>query len=117
MSCQERSGFLFAHDCDRAAVWNCSVCGKSICGEHTRMGDAGPTCIGCLRTTMAQQQEQQQQQQNQQGTSDTDTTDDPYLYSDDDYYSTSYYDADDYGAFEASADASDSGPEGDLGAS
>ena len=49
MSCQERSGFLFAHDCDRPAAWACTQCAKMICAEHTRMSEQGYTCISCLR--------------------------------------------------------------------
>ena len=47
--CADRSGFLFAHACDRPATGACSVCGKAICVQHTRMRATGPTCIGCLR--------------------------------------------------------------------
>lgn len=47
--CADRSGFLFAHACDRPAVGACSSCGKAICMEHARMASAGPTCITCLR--------------------------------------------------------------------
>lgn len=47
--CADRSGFLFAHACDRPAAGVCTVCGKPICAQHTRVGATGPTCIGCLR--------------------------------------------------------------------
>jgi len=49
LACGDRSGFLFAHACDRPATGACAVCGRPICIEHTRMGSAGPTCISCLR--------------------------------------------------------------------
>ena len=49
LACGDRSGFLFAHACDRPAAGACASCGRPICVEHTRMGPAGPTCIACLR--------------------------------------------------------------------
>ncbi len=49
LACGDRSGFLFAHACDRPAASACSVCGRPICIEHTRLGATGPTCISCLR--------------------------------------------------------------------
>lgn len=107
MTCQERSGFLFAHACDRLSAYGCGVCGKPICVEHTRMGTSGPTCIGCVLVDQPQ----------------TDSDDDPYFYrrTRDSYHSTTYYDADDRDAFDTSAavagaDGADE-PEGDLGAS
>ena len=30
MTCMERSGFLFAHGCDRPASLGCGICGKTI---------------------------------------------------------------------------------------
>ena len=80
MSCQERSGFLFAHDCDRPAAWACTQCAKMICAEHTRMSEQGYTCISCLRLVQQeQQQEREQQEQKQQDSGET--TDDPYFLS------------------------------------
>ena len=49
LACADRSGFLFAHACDRPAAGACSLCSKPICTEHTRMGSQGPTCVTCLR--------------------------------------------------------------------
>ena len=51
LGCDDRSGFLFAHACDRPAAGACSVCGKPICTQHTRMSAQGPTCITCLHQT------------------------------------------------------------------
>lgn len=48
-ACGDRSGFLFAHACDRPATGACGTCGRPICVEHTRMGPSGPSCIACLR--------------------------------------------------------------------
>ena len=49
LACADRSGFLFAHACDRPAIGACSVCGKAICVQHTRNTASGPTCITCVR--------------------------------------------------------------------
>jgi hypothetical protein len=95
LGCGDRSGFLFAHACDRPAAGACSVCGKPICIEHTRMGAQGPTCITCLRGDA------------DDDTLDSDDTtereDDPYFYGGT-ARAEAYYDADDYRAFEPPAD-------------
>ena len=49
LHCNDRSGFLFAHACDRLPAAACSRCTKPICVEHTRTTPTGPTCISCLR--------------------------------------------------------------------
>jgi hypothetical protein len=104
MICQERSGFLFAHACDRTAVWTCARCGKSICYEHARPAEDGYTCITCLRTSPPPQSGDKPQQ----------TEDDPYFYGG----TGAYYDADDYDAFDAGASGTDDESQGDsFGAS
>ena len=35
--CNETTGFLFKHECLRPASAICSVCGKPLCDEHTRL--------------------------------------------------------------------------------
>lgn len=49
MSCAERSGFLFAHACDRPSTGACFSCGKAICVLHTRIApdDGNPLCVTC----------------------------------------------------------------------
>jgi hypothetical protein len=108
MICEERSGFLFAHACDRTAVWQCVQCGKNICFEHTRMGAGGNTCIACLRPPAAQPEQDSRQ-----------AGDDPYFYASDGYDADGYYDADDYRVFDeaSAADATDEGDTSDFGAS
>jgi hypothetical protein len=44
MRCRERSGFLFAHACDRGATQKCTQCQKDICKEHVR---PGTICVSC----------------------------------------------------------------------
>ncbi len=101
MSCQERSGFLFAHACDRPEAWNCAACGKPICAEHTRLTEAGNVCISCLQAQQTQQ------------TADQQAGHDPYFYGG----QRTAWDVDDYAAFDddTTASAADSGS--DLGGS
>ncbi len=47
--CNERSGFLFDHDCDRVPAVSCGQCGRPVCEEHLRMTDDGDRCITCQR--------------------------------------------------------------------
>jgi len=100
LACDDRSGFLFAHACDRPAAGACSVCGKPICTQHTRMSAQGPTCITCLHQTGVDA-----------GTGE----DDPY-FDDDPARAAAYYDADDYRAFDPAPDQP-SGLETQTGAS
>ncbi len=102
LACADRSGFLFAHACDRPAAGACSVCGKPICPEHTRMDAKGPTCITCLRDD----------DDDTDADSDTDTEDDttsgrgeddPYFYGGRERLAAAY-DADDYRAFDPTPD-------------
>lgn len=96
MSCGERSGFLFAHACDRPSTGACFSCGKPICALHTRLAsdDGAPLCVTCAaaRGPLAD--------------------DDPYRNR------SSNYDSDDYRAFD---DTSETGVaddyESDPGAS
>lgn len=34
MRCEEKSGFLMLHRCDRLAQFPCAYCGKQLCAEH-----------------------------------------------------------------------------------
>ncbi|MBI2207501.1 MAG: hypothetical protein HYU41_27025 [Candidatus Rokubacteria bacterium] len=49
LQCEDHSGFLFSHPCDRLATGQCVTCGKAICVEHTRLTETGPRCVSCLR--------------------------------------------------------------------
>jgi hypothetical protein len=117
MSCQERSGFLFAHACDRPVAWSCTRCGKAICAEHTRMAEDGYTCITCLRLVQDEQSKEREEQEKKAEGDDTSTTDDPYFYADDGYRSD--WDPSDRRAFRSSTSDSSSAdePEADFGAS
>ena len=89
MNCQERSGFLFAHPCDRLAAWTCATCQKQVCDAHVRNHQGQPQCITCMKTA---------------GYPPTAPVaggpyDDPYWYSHYHYRDYSYYDLDDYRSF------------------
>jgi len=105
LACGDRSGFLFAHACDRPATGACSVCHKPICMEHTRMAAGGPTCITCLRD---------HDDNDADDDAADDGADDPYFYGGRER--AAYYDADDYRAFEPAPDRPP-GLETDTGAS
>lgn len=47
--CQECSGFLFRHRCDRFAKTVCGRCSKPICNEHRHYLQDGVVCTGCAR--------------------------------------------------------------------
>jgi hypothetical protein len=49
LACSDRSGFLFAHACDRPPAGSCVRCNTPVCAEHTRSTPEGPTCVSCLR--------------------------------------------------------------------
>ncbi|MBI4864975.1 MAG: hypothetical protein HY815_32660, partial [Candidatus Riflebacteria bacterium] len=84
MTCQERTGFLFAHDCPYPAQSLCSQCHRKICAVHLRVADGLDFCASCFRTRPV---------------SDSDETarsDDPLFYGGYD----EPYDLDDHGAFD-----------------
>lgn len=47
--CNETSGFLFSHRCDRLAVKNCFHCGKPVCQDHAHPITEGTACTTCLK--------------------------------------------------------------------
>ena len=47
--CNERSGFLFDHACDRVPAVSCGECGRPVCEAHLRITDDGDRCITCQR--------------------------------------------------------------------
>lgn len=156
LGCADRSGFLFAHECDRPVAGQCARCGKPICVEHTRMSEDGPTCIACLQQRDDHDDDRRYEQWQRDadrssassdssrasedstafvpaggafggaGTSDEwaagedappQRADDPYFYGTAEDRA-SYYDADDFRAFDVAATAAggnaDSGAEDDV---
>lgn len=101
MNCQERRGFLFAHDCGEPASTGCFRCKKGICQAHQHMTEEGPLCLSCADQAKVVPPEDRRRS--------------PYTYAGAYFDGYSYYDADDYGVFErTSAGVSSSGHEGDF---
>ena len=119
LACADRSGFLFAHACDRPAAGACALCHKPICPEHTRMGAQGPTCVTCLRSDDdADDDDTDSDSDSEDDAEDTPGgrgEDDPYFYGGRERLAAAY-DADDYRAFDP-APEQPSGLESDTGAS
>ncbi len=88
MSCQERSGFLFAHGCDRVAGAKCSKCQKDVCSLHIGKG----LCTTCQRQAAGRTRGRPAGE-----------NDDPYFYADTYYHDYHYYDGKDQAVFDASA--------------
>jgi hypothetical protein len=113
VNCEDRSGFLFAHACDRPATGACSHCGKQICIEHTRFEGGTPLCVTCMATTTPDDPNADPAQAQARAQP---AEDDPYFYRSRHYDDSSSFDTDDYSAFDES-DSSEGAAEGDLGAS
>lgn len=99
MNCQERRGFLFAHDCGEPASTGCFRCQKGICQAHQVMTEEGPLCMACADQAKVQPK--------------GDARRSPYTYAGAWYDDYDYYDVDDYGVFERTGAAA-SGHEGDF---
>ena len=91
MNCEDRSGFLFAHACDRVASISCEACQKHVCPQHLRGEGGRPLCVACARKEAAEPKAENAERR--QGMAHAD----PYLYGA--YYGYSMYDADDRSAF------------------
>ena len=79
------------------------------------MTEAGCTCISCMKREQQQTEQQQQQEQQAQARQEP-VQDDPDFYGDDDR--RSYYDVDDYRAFDTESSGSEElAADGDLSAS
>ena len=108
MKCEERAGFLFAHECDRAATQQCSHCNKRICREHLR---PGTLCVACERAGHGPEGAPQLT-----GNERDRYRNDPYYYGAAAYGGYHYYDERDRRAMRRSAtdDSYDSDSEGDF---
>ncbi len=49
VQCQERSGFLFAHECTDTASDQCARCKKSVCQVHAHSTSAELMCTTCAK--------------------------------------------------------------------
>ena len=82
-TCNDRSGFLFQHDCDRLPVSTCCQCQKPVCESHTHYVDNEAHCISCAKRDQKEQRRAATGQRRRR--QDYDHYDDPYFYGDD-YY-------------------------------
>lgn len=93
-ACNEKSGFLFNHECFRPPSAVCSLCQKPICDDHTHLSDqAGQVCTSCAKKR--QKPGRRGQSSSQRGRSSHDHHDrynEPYFYGGY-YFGTSYYDS------------------------
>lgn len=77
-TCNEKTGFLFKHDCPHPPAGNCSLCGKPICSEHTHHLDNEACCTLC-----AKQDDKQRRGKSRSRTGHyEDDFGEPYFYSD-----------------------------------
>jgi hypothetical protein len=87
-TCNEKSGFLFTHECFQSPIAQCQQCGKPICEDHSHELPDGTFCTSCARGHI-QQRPKQPSQIDKYSRSDT-TYHDPY-YNDPYLYGSSYY--------------------------
>ena len=78
-TCNEKSGFLFSHDCPRAASSTCAKCEKPVCQKHAHRPKDGATmlCTVCMKKRGSDD--------------DEDHRHEPYPYNDPYYYGSHYY--------------------------
>lgn len=48
-TCNEKSGFLFKHECFQLPTSTCQTCGKPICEDHAHELPDGTFCTSCAR--------------------------------------------------------------------
>jgi hypothetical protein len=89
--CNDRSGFLFNHECVHTPVAECAVCGRPICEQHQREGDAGPTCVDCAKKELRSVGREQRARGRRFGSHHRYRDDDPYFYSGYHYGGYGYY--------------------------
>ncbi|KFA86856.1 hypothetical protein Q664_51685 [Archangium violaceum Cb vi76] len=85
-ACQERAGFLFAHDCPRPAIQRCAQCDKPICAEHGHPWNGQQACTECFKATRREEAQSSKFRRAPAGADD-----DPYLYSSYYYRGYGYY--------------------------
>ena len=103
--CSERSGFLFAHDCEEPPSHQCKVCGNFVCDRHLYNDERGEVCLACHKRRPGSE--------GKPAPGARKADDDPYYYGRAYYPGYFYYDESDYGVFE-SRTAGPAGPQGEL---
>lgn len=81
--CNETSGFLFNHDCQRAPINHCGQCNKPICDEHSHQNQSEILCTECAKKIRQHGSRQRGQAEDYQDWND------PYFYAGY-YYGSSY---------------------------
>ena len=80
--CEERSGFLFAHDCHEPVVESCATCNKAICQVHSHPQSGGLVCSTCAKGAARQKPSSQAAKSSRRDrtTRDRHYHDSPFLY-------------------------------------
>ena len=94
-TCNEKSGFLFKHECFQFPSAMCQQCEKPICGDHAHELPEGTFCTSCARGKITSRDSagQPRNQRDQSGSSSSLANSnyrDPY-YHDPYLYGSSYY--------------------------
>ena len=79
-TCNEKSGFLFDHDCFRPPVGACVGCRKPVCDDHAHDLEGSVVCTSCAK-----------EQQFRRRTHDSHHHDDYHHYDNDPYFYGGYY--------------------------
>ena len=85
--CNERSGFLFSHGCDRPVSQSCDLCQKPVCHDHSHLRETGTICKACAKLDMKQHKVHGERRVQR----DNDWDNDPYFYSGYYYNGYGYY--------------------------
>ncbi len=74
--CEETTGVLFSHRCDRFSVQTCARCDKALCQDHGHPAADGIACTSCLK----RERQGVRQDETDSRTRRNDYYDDPYFY-------------------------------------
>ena len=91
--CNEKSGFLFSHECFLASAANCSRCQKPVCQDHSHEIVDHPgdfLCTSCTKKDL-QRHPGKSRGASRSSRPDHDDYDEPYFYGGY-YYGSVYYD-------------------------
>ncbi len=90
-TCNEKSGFLFKHECFQLPTSNCQTCGKPVCEDHAHELPDGTFCTSCARGQIKKPIDPSKRPAND-GNSTRNSNYDQHYYNNDPYfYSSSYY--------------------------
>jgi hypothetical protein len=113
--CNEKSGFLFNHACDRTPARECHNCERPICMDHSHGSKQGVVCTTCAKKSQRKQKRSSRQSHYR---------DDPYFYGgyyygggyDRGYHGSSRHDYNDFTEADSESlqDEGDDGFENDM---